>query len=376
MSHTREATRPRPLRTALIMAGGTGGHVMPALAVAEALRDEGWRVVWLGTREGMEARIARERGFEMAWVKFAGVRGKGVMAMLLLPLRILGAFWQAYRVIGRIKPNVAVGLGGYVAFPGGMMAALRGTPLVIHEQNAVAGLTNRVLACLADRVLLGLPGAFSQGMDKPLPCGKVKSEWVGNPVRPKIAALAPPADRYDGRGGRLRLLVVGGSLGAQALNEIVPRALAEMRPEVRPEVRHQAGTRNIEALRGNYAKAKVEAECLDFIADMAGAYAWADVVICRAGASTLAELAAAGVPAALVPFPFAVDDHQTVNAHFLADHDGAWLLKQEKLNAHELAVWLSSLTRAELLQHAENARALGKPEATARMAAIVKEVAK
>jgi UDP-N-acetylglucosamine--N-acetylmuramyl-(pentapeptide) pyrophosphoryl-undecaprenol N-acetylglucosamine transferase len=376
VSHTREATRPRALRTVLIMAGGTGGHVMPALAVAESLRDQGWRVVWLGTREGMEARIARERGFEMAWVKFAGVRGKGPLAVLLLPLRILAAFCQALRVLGRVKPNVAVGLGGYVAFPGGMMASLLGKPLVIHEQNAVAGLTNRILACLADRVLLGLPGAFAQGVDRPIPCGKVKAEWVGNPVRPKIAALPVPAERYAGRSGRLHLLVVGGSLGAKALNELIPQTLARMQPEVRPLVRHQAGARNLDALRANYAAARVEAECVDFIADMAAAYAWADVVICRAGASTLAELAAAGVPAALVPFPFAVDDHQTVNARFLADAEAAWLLKQSELKVDELALWLASLTRGELLHRAEKARELGKPDATARMVAIVREAAK
>lgn len=370
-----EATRPTPLRTALIMAGGTGGHVMPALAVAEMLRDAGWRVVWLGTRDGMEARIARERGFEMAWIRFAGVRGKGLVRALVLPFRIWLAFWQSLRAIGRVRPNVAVGLGGYVAFPGGMMASLLGKPLVIHEQNAVAGLTNRLLACLADRVLLGLPGAFALGSDRPWPCRRVKTEWVGNPVRPKIAAVPVPAERYANRQGRLRLLVVGGSLGAKVLNDVVPQALARMRPEVRPEVRHQAGAKNLEALRANYAAVGVEADCHDFIADMAAAYAWADVVICRAGASTLAELAAAGVPAALVPYPYAVDDHQTLNAHFLVDAEAGWLLPQDTLKADELALWLASLTRAELLQRAGNARALGKPDATRRMATIVEEVA-
>jgi UDP-N-acetylglucosamine--N-acetylmuramyl-(pentapeptide) pyrophosphoryl-undecaprenol N-acetylglucosamine transferase len=349
---------------------------MPALAVAESLRDEGWRVVWLGTREGMEARLVREHGFEMAWIKFAGVRGKGIFSLVTLPLRILAAFWQALRVIGKVKPNVVAGLGGYVAFPGGMMAALLGKPLAIHEQNAVAGMTNRVLACVADRVLLGLPGAFAQGVDRPLPCGKVKTEWVGNPVRPRIADLPAPAERYAGRQGTLRLLVIGGSLGARALNEIVPHALARIRPDVRPVVRHQAGARNIEELRANYAAAKVAAECVAFIDDMAAAYDWADVVICRAGASTVAELAAAGVPAGLVPYPHAVDDHQTLNAHFLVDAGAGWLLPQAKLAADELAAWLGSLTRAELQDRAEKARALGKPEATARMVAVVKEIAK
>ena len=358
------------------MAGGTGGHVMPALAVAEALRGDGWRIVWLGTRQGMEARIVRERGFEMAWIDFAGVRGKGLLRLAKLPFQMLAAFRQARRAILDVRPDVAVGLGGYVAFPGGVMAVLSGRPLVIHEQNAVAGMTNRVLACLAKRVLLGLPGAFGRGTDKPLPCGKVKTEWVGNPVRPEIAGIAPPAERYAGRSGRLRLLVIGGSLGAAALNDVVPRALARMNPEARPEVRHQAGARNIDELKANYAAAGVEAECLPFIDDMAAAYEWCDVVLCRAGASTIAELAAAGVPAGLVPYPHAVDDHQTMNARFLVDADAAWLLPQDKLGVDELAAWLGSLSRAELLHRAEEARRVGKPEAAREMAAIVKETAK
>ncbi|NTV93818.1 MAG: undecaprenyldiphospho-muramoylpentapeptide beta-N-acetylglucosaminyltransferase [Thiobacillus sp.] len=363
-------------RTALIMAGGTGGHVMPALAVAESLRSEGWRVVWLGTREGMEARLVGERGFEMAWVDFSGVRGKGPASLFLLPLRILRAFWQALRAIRRIRPDVVAGLGGYVAFPGGMMASLLNKPLAIHEQNAVAGMTNRVLACLADRVLLGLPGAFANPVDRPIPCGKVRTEWVGNPVRAAIAALPAPAERYAGRQGRLRLLVVGGSLGAKALNETVPQALALIPAERRPEVRHQAGARNIEELRANYQAAGVEAECLAFIDNMAAAYAWADVVICRAGASTVAELAAAGVPAALVPFPSAVDDHQTLNARFLADSEAAWLMPQGELTVEKLAAWLAGLERVELQKRAEQARALAKPEATRAMVAVVKEIAK
>ncbi len=374
MSIAREAVAPT--RVAMIMAGGTGGHVYPALAVAESLRDQGWRVFWLGTREGMEARIAGERGFEMAWIKFAGVRGKGVLRLVTLPIQILAAFWQSLGAIRRIRPNIAIGLGGYVAFPGGMMASLLGKPLVIHEQNSIAGLTNRVLACLADRVLLGLPGAFARGIDKPLPCGKADTEWVGNPVRPSIAGVAAPAERYAGREGPLRLLVIGGSLGAKALNQLVPEALARLRPEARPVVRHQAGAKNIEELRGNYAAAGVSAECLAYIEDMAEAYAWADVVICRAGASTVGELAAAGIAAGMVPFPYAVDDHQTVNARFLADAGAGWLLPQDKLSAEELATWLASLSRAELQARAEKARALGKPDATARMVAIVKEIAR
>jgi UDP-N-acetylglucosamine--N-acetylmuramyl-(pentapeptide) pyrophosphoryl-undecaprenol N-acetylglucosamine transferase len=361
-------------RTLLIMAGGTGGHVMPALAVAETLRSEGWRVVWLGTKAGMEAKLAVDKGFEMAWVRVAGVRGKSLLTKLLLPANLLAAFWQAARTIFRVRPDVALGLGGYVAFPGGMMASLLGKPLVIHEQNAIAGLTNRMLACLADRVLLGLPVAFSNKNDKPMPCGKVNSEWVGNPVRPEIAALPVPEQRLAGRTGPLRLLVVGGSLGAQALNTLIPQALAQLSGEQRPQVRHQSGAKHLDVLKANYAAAGVEAECLAFITDMAAAYAWADVVICRAGALTVAEVAAAGAAALFVPFPFAVDDHQTANARFLSDSDAAWLIPQSALSAEGLAQWLAGLNRSELLARASKARALAKPEATARVAAICKEL--
>jgi len=365
-----------PKHTLLIMAGGTGGHVMPALAVAEALRDEGWRVVWLGTRAGMEAKLAVEKGFEMAWVRVAGVRGKSLLTKLLLPFNLLTAFWQAARTIFRERPDVALGLGGYVAFPGGMMASLLGKPLVIHEQNAIAGLTNRLLACLADRVLLGLPAAFGNANDKPLPCGKVDSAWVGNPVRPEIAALPDPATRFAGRSGPLRLLVVGGSLGAQALNSLIPQALAKLDATQRPEVRHQSGAKHLDVLKANYAASGVEADCLTFITDMAEAYTWADVVICRAGALTVAEVAAAGCAALLVPFPFAVDDHQSANARFLSDAGAAWLMPQDSLDADDLAQWLAGLQRSELLVRANKARALAKSDATTRVVEIVKGLAK
>jgi len=359
-----------PARTLLIMAGGTGGHVMPALAVAEHLRGEGWRVVWLGTRAGMEARLAVEKGFEMAWVKVAGVRGKGLLAKLLLPMNLLLAFWQAARAIFRERPDVALGLGGYVAFPGGMMAALLAKPLVIHEQNAIPGLTNKLLSHVADRVLLGLPLA---GGDATL--GST-TEWVGNPVRPEIAAVAAPAERLAVREGPLRLLVIGGSLGASALNERVPLALARLLVEQRPQVRHQSGRKHLDILKGHYADAGVEAECLDFISDMAEAYAWADVVICRAGALTVAEVAAGGSAALFVPFPFAVDDHQTANARFLVDAGAAWVKQQADFTPEALADWLKGLTRTELLAHAEKARALAKPDATIRVAEVLKDLAK
>lgn len=348
------------------MAGGTGGHVMPALAVAEALREAGWRVVWLGTHAGMEAKLVPAKGFDMAWVKVAGVRGKSLLTKLLLPFNLLHAFWQAARAIFRERPDVVLGLGGYVAFPGGMMAVLLNKPLAIHEQNAVAGLTNKILAHVADRVLLGLPLA------KPL---SEKAEWVGNPVRPEIAALPAPEQRLAGREGPLRLLVIGGSMGAAALNEMIPRALALLAVEQRPVVRHQSGAKHLDVLTANYAEAGVVAEPLAFIDDMAAAYAWADAVICRAGALTVAEIAAAGLPALFVPFPFAVDDHQTGNAAFLADSGAAWLMQQKDLNPEKLAEWLRELNRADLTARAVKARALAKPDATVRVAAVVKELA-
>lgn len=360
----------RHSRTVLIMAGGTGGHVMPALAVAEKLRTEGWRVVWLGTRAGMEARIAVDKGFDMAWVKVAGVRGKGLLTKLLLPFNLLLAFWQAAAAIFRERPDVALGLGGYVAFPGGMMAVLLNKPLVIHEQNAVAGLTNRILARLADRVLLGLPLAA------PLAPPAAGETWVGNPVRPEIAALPAPEQRLSGRSGPLRLLVIGGSLGAAALNELLPQALARLPAAERPETRHQSGARHLVVLKANYAAAGVAAETLAFIDDMAAAYAWADVVICRAGALTVAEIAAAGLPALFVPYPHAVDDHQAVNAAFLADRGAAWMLRQSELSAEKLAGWLAGLRRPDLLERAMRARALAKPDATARVAAVIEDLAK
>lgn len=350
------------------MAGGTGGHVMPALAVAERLREEGWHVVWLGTRTGMEARLAVEKGFDMAWVKVAGVRGKGWLTKLLLPMNLLLAFWQAAQTIFRVRPDVVLGLGGYVSFPGGMMAALLARPLVIHEQNAVAGLSNKVLAHVADRVLLGLPLAKTAASMR-------RAEWVGNPVRPEIAALPAPETRLGGRQGPLCLLVVGGSLGALALNERIPLALARLPAEQRPRVRHQSGRAHLEALRSHYASLGVEAECLDFIADMAAAYAWADVVICRAGALTVAEIAASGTAALFVPYPYAVDDHQTANARFLSDAGAAWLQQQSELSPEALAAWLAALDRPELLARAVKARSLAKPRASERVAETVKEMA-
>lgn len=357
-------------RTLMVMAGGTGGHVYPALAVADALRARGWDVFWLGTKNGLEARVVPAAGIDMVWVSMGGVRGKGWLKKLLLPATLLLAFWQSLRAIVQRRPDVVLGMGGYTAFPGGMMASLLGKPLVIHEQNSVGGLTNRVLACLAERVLTAFPKVFTHAHDKPIPCRRVTTEWVGNPVRTDIAVAGKPEHT-----GALRLLVVGGSLGAQALNDLVPKALALLPAEKRPAVVHQSGRQHLDILRANYAAAGVEADVRDYIEDMAAAYRTCDFAICRAGAMTVAELACAGVPAVLVPFPFAVDDHQTGNAEFLAEAGAAWLIQQKDLTAEKLAALIAGLDRGQLAAMAGKARALAKPDATARVADICEALA-
>jgi len=349
------------VRTALIMAGGTGGHVFPGLAVAEELRAAGWDVVWMGAKTGMEARLVPARGYRMTWIRAAALRGKGAIAALLLPANLLIGFAQAARAIFRLRPDVVLGMGGYVAFPGGMMASLLARPLAVHEQIAIAGLTNRVLAKVADKAMTAFPDALAG------------AEWTGNPVRGEIAAIAPPEARLAGRAGPLKLLVVGGSLGAQALNECVPRALALLEP--RPVVVHQAGEKHLEALRANYLAAGVEGELVPFIDDMARRYGEADLVVCRAGAITVAELSAGGMASILVPFPHAVDDHQTANARFLADQGAAILLPQTALGPESLAATLRTFDRPRLLDVARKARALGKPEAAKLVAARCMELA-
>jgi UDP-N-acetylglucosamine--N-acetylmuramyl-(pentapeptide) pyrophosphoryl-undecaprenol N-acetylglucosamine transferase len=309
----------------------------------------------------------------MVWVSMGGVRGKGVLRKLLLPATLLAAFWQSLRAILRRRPDVVLGMGGYTAFPGGLMASLLNRPLVIHEQNSVGGLTNRVLACLADRVLTAFPKVFTHAHDKPIPCRRVTTERVGNPVRPDITA-ASKAVRAD-RSGPLRLLVVGGSLGASALNELVPRALALLPADQRPQVVHQSGRQHLDALRANYATAGVAAEVRDYIEDMAAEYQACDFAICRAGAMTVAELACAGVPAVLVPFPFAVDDHQTGNAEFLSEAGAAWLMQQKDLTPERLAAQIGTLDRATLAAMSDQARALAKPDATRQVADICEALA-
>jgi UDP-N-acetylglucosamine--N-acetylmuramyl-(pentapeptide) pyrophosphoryl-undecaprenol N-acetylglucosamine transferase len=348
----------------LVMAGGTGGHVFPGLAVADVLHGRGWKVVWMGNPDSFEARTVPARGYETAWIRFAALRGKGLARKLMLPFNLLSGFWQALFQIRRIKPGVVLGMGGYASFPGGMMAALLGRPLLIHEQNSVAGLANRVLAKVADGVFCGFPGTLP------------KSRWVGNPVRPEIAALPEPAARFAARGAaRLRLLVLGGSLGAAAINETVPQGLALIPEENRPDIVHQAGEKHLAALSASYAAAGVRADCVAFIEDMAGAYAWADLVLCRAGASTVAELAAAGVASVLVPFPHAVDDHQRANAKFLAAAGGAILMPQREMTPESVARTVAK-TREELLRMAERARALAMPEAAETLARACEEVCK
>ena len=357
-------------RTLMVMAGGTGGHVYPALAVANALRMRGWQVFWLGTKNGLEARVVPTAGIDMVWVSMGGVRGKGVLKKLLLPLMLLTAFGQSLRAILQRRPDVVLGMGGYTAFPGGMMASLLNKPLVIHEQNSVAGLTNRVLACLADRVLTAFPLAYQGQQDKPIPCRRVATTWVGNPVRTDIVAAA----RIP-HSGRLRLLVVGGSLGASALNTLIPKALALLPVEKRPVVVHQSGRQHLDSLRANYAAAGVEAEVRDYIEDMAVAYQTCDFAICRAGAMTVAELACAGVPAVLVPFPFAVDDHQTGNAEFLSAAGAAWLMQQKELSPEKLAALIAGLDRATLAVMSGKAFKLAKPDATQQVADICEALA-
>lgn len=346
----------------MVMAGGTGGHIYPGIAVAEALRGRGWEVVWLGNPDGMEARLVPPYGYTMAWLNFSALRGKGLLRKLLLPLNLLRGFWQAFKLVRETKPDVVLGLGGYVSFPGGMMASFIGKPLVVHEQNSIAGLSNKVLASVADRVLTGFPEVMKS------------ARWIGNPVRADIESIAPPEERFAGREGRLRILVVGGSLGAQALNDVVPKALALLPEAQRPLVVHQSGERQLVALHEAYQRAGVQGELLPFIQDMATQYAQADLVICRAGALTVAELAAAGVASFLVPYPHAVDDHQTGNARFLAQRGAAELLPQAALAPERLADLLSKLDRKQLLSMAISARKCGRRQVAVAVADVCEAV--
>ncbi len=346
-------TGARPI---LVMAGGTGGHVYPALAVARALQQESRKIVWLGTHRGLESRVIPEAGIQIEWISVAGLRRKGLLALIIAPIRLTWALLQSLRVMLRHRPAAVLGMGGFVSGPGGLAAWMTRRPLVIHEQNAVAGLTNRLLARLARVVLQAFPGSFSTNVD---------ATTVGNPVRAEIGALAEPDERYQDRQGPIRLLVLGGSQGALALNRVVPAALALLPESMRPTVIHQSGERTIDTATAAYREHGIEVQLKPFIEDMAQAYAWADLVVCRAGALTVAELTAAGLPAILVPYPAAVDDHQTINAGPMVDAGAATLLQETELSDESLAAlledWLKG--RTELLDRARRARALARPDA-------------
>ncbi|WP_279512438.1 undecaprenyldiphospho-muramoylpentapeptide beta-N-acetylglucosaminyltransferase [Candidatus Thiosymbion oneisti] len=354
-------------RLLCVMAGGTGGHVFPALAVAELLREQGMEVFWIGTRRGLESRLVPAHGFPLEWIGIEGLRGKGARQILAAPFKLLAALRQAAGILRRRRPDLVLGMGGFAAGPGGLVAKLLGVPLVIQEQNRVPGLTNQWLSRIAARVFEAFPGSFPAGR------GAITS---GNPVRPEILALKTPRERMAARSGPGRLLVIGGSLGAKVLNETVAGAVASLLPEQRPQIRHQAGERTLETARRAYAEAGVQAQVIPFIENMAEAYAWADLVVCRAGALTVSELAAAGVGSILIPYPYAVDDHQTGNARYLADVGAAQLLPQTELSPASLGAALAGLfsDRSRLIAMAQAARGRGSPDAAARIARACWEV--
>jgi len=357
----------------LIMAGGTGGHIFPGLAVADELRSRGVPVAWLGAEGGMETRVVPAHSLDLHTIAVGGLRGKGMATRLMAPLMLVRALLASLKLLRTLRPRCVLSMGGYVAGPAGVAARLAGIPLVVHEQNAVAGFTNRKLAGFAKRVLTGFPNVLPKG------------EWVGNPVRARIAALPSPAERFAGRDGRPRILVLGGSLGARTLNVVLPKALAHLRNDanlrhLEPEVVHQTGERGLEEANAAYTEAGVAATIVPFIEDMAGAYAWADVVVCRAGALTVAELCAAGLEAILVPFPHAVDDHQTVNARAMVDVGGARIVTDAMMNQATTPEALATvlfdmlLDRQRMLSAANASRTLAKPDAAATIARHCMEV--
>lgn len=352
------------LHPVMILAGGTGGHIFPGLAVARALIDRATPVLWLGADGGMETRLVPQHGISIATIAVRGVRGKGMFALLVAPFKLLGAVRSAYQTLRERQPRAVISFGGYAAGPGGLAARLLGIPLIVHEQNRAPGMTNRVLAKFARRVLTGFPGSFPG-----------HEEVVGNPVRVEIAAIAPPEQRFAGRNGALRLLVLGGSQGARALNAAVPEALAALRGTFSCDVRHQCGEKLRDDAQRAYDDAHIAVSIEPFIADMAAAYAWADLVICRAGALTISELCAAGVGSVLVPFPQAVDDHQSKNARYLVDRGAGFLVPEGANLAQRLSATIEILNqRADLLPLALAARGLARPDAAARVAEIVLEI--
>lgn len=353
-------------RTVLVMAGGTGGHIFPALAVASQLKKAKWRVVWLGAEGAMETQIVpkQDKDILLVTLNVKGVRGKGLAKWLTLPWIQGRALYKAIRVMQQYRPDVVIGFGGFTSFAGGIAAKLLGRPLVVHEQNAVAGLTNRLLAKFATRVLFAFPSAFS-----------AKEGLVGNPVREDLLDLPAPIVRFQQRTGPIKLVIVGGSLGASVLNNVVPKALAQIKESRRPEVLHQAGSKHIDMLKANYQEVGVKAQCVSFIDDMASVLANADLVVCRAGALTIAELTAVGVASILVPFKAAVDDHQTHNAHYLTESGAGILIPQDELTPERLAACLQELTRSRLLKMAQKAQKLALKEATKEVVSEIKRLA-
>lgn len=344
------------VKSVVVMAGGTGGHVFPALAVARALQAQGVRIHWLGTRAGIEADVVPAAGIDITYLDVGGLRGNGLKPLLQAPFKLLRALWQSLALFRRVEADAVIGLGGYVTGPAGLAARLAGLPLYVHEQNAVAGFTNKALSHFATRILQAFPQAFPAAANV---------DWVGNPVRAEICTLSGPEQRYQGRRGPLHVLVLGGSLGAVALNELVPAAFAHLDPAQRPQIRHQAGRKHAGKAEETYRRLGVDAEILPFIDDMAAVYGWADLVICRSGALTVSELAAAGVASILIPFPHAVDDHQTANARFLSDAGAAVLFQQRDLTPESFADTLRELLdRSRLQDMAVKARALSRPDAT------------
>ena len=362
--------------TVFIMAGGTGGHVFPALALADQLRAQQWRVIWLGSEQGMEAKLVPEKGYCLETIAIKGMRGNGVMRYIRAPWMIYQATRRACKLYRYYRPSLAVGFGGFASFPGGMAAKIVGCSLVLHEQNAIEGLTNRILGLWAKQVYTGFPDAFKRTSKNVLAnlLPQPKSiKWIGNPVRETITSLLPPLQRYQSRQGKLRLLVIGGSQGARALNRIIPEALSQMSSEDRPLVTHQGGEKLFEELEQCYRSHQVEAQLISFIDDMATVYQQADLVICRAGALTVSELACAGVASLLVPFPAAVDDHQTLNAQFLEEQGAAYLVQQKDLTIEGLVKFLTHLNRQDLSLMAERAYHLAKRQATDELYLACKE---
>jgi UDP-N-acetylglucosamine--N-acetylmuramyl-(pentapeptide) pyrophosphoryl-undecaprenol N-acetylglucosamine transferase len=352
----------------LITAGGTGGHVFPGLAVARALQAQDIPVVWMGTKKGLEARVIPEAGIEMVYLSVNGLRGKSILTLIAAPIQLAKALFQSIMIMRKVKPAAVLGMGGFVAGPGGLVASLMGIPVVIHEQNAIPGLTNKLLSKVSKRILEGFPGTFK---------GNKKAQGIGNPVRKDIATLEHPVYRLGNRWGHVHVLIIGGSLGAQALNEVVPMALAELALDKRPVVRHQAGKNKDVSTKQLYQKLGVDAEVTPFVEDMAEAYAWADLVICRSGALTVAEISAVGVASIMVPYPYAVDDHQTANAQYLAKAQATKLVPQDELTKESLSVMLEELCadRNTLIEMGFRAYELAKPDATNEVAAICAELA-